>query len=258
MDNIYAMETQTFYDQYWENGLHVRGATWDEKRFKRVMAPLIGRERVLDYGCGIGHYYQKLLSNAVKSWGYAGVDVAPMVVTDLRRKGFDAYTIDSGNGAIDCPDETFDGATCIEVLEHLFDPLQAAKELHRILKPGGVLVATVPNFGYHPWRLMALLRAQVPSEPEDVKKNRFSGVHIRFFSKLMFKRLLRDAGFTDIKIGSFDDSSIWDVTRGMGHIAHVSDFARNHLPGFMHLRFLGDVWPNVCAMRLRAVAYRPA
>ena len=143
------------------------------------------------------------------------------------------------------------------MFEHLFDPLQSARELHRVLKPGGVLLATVPNFGYHPHRLTALLRAQVPSEPEDFRRNRYNGVHIRFFSKLNFKRLLRDAGFVNIAIGSFDDSSIWDVTRCAGPFAAISDFARMHLPAPFHLRFLQDIWPNVFAMRLRALAHKP-
>jgi len=248
------VNAESFYDQYWASGQHVLGPTWDEKRFRRTLGPLIARERVLDYGCGVGYYYQRLLAKAVKS--YAGADVAPMALSDLRQKGFDAYRIDPDKGTIDCPNESFDGPVCSEVLEHLFDPLQAAVELHRVLKPGGVLVATVPNFGYHAWRLMALLRAQVPSEREDPRENRFNGVHIRFFSKLMFKRLLVKAGFADIKIGSYDESSIWDVTFGLGHLACISSFARKFLPAPFHLRFLQAVWPNLCAMRLRAVAYR--
>ena len=248
------MNPESFYDQYWASGLHV-STEWGEKQFRKVLGPLIGRERVLDYGCGLGHAYQRALAGAVKC--YVGADVGPMALADARRKGFDALQIDPEKGTIDSADQAFDGATCIEVLEHLFDPCQSDRELHRVLKPGGVLVATVPNFGYHPWRLMAFLRARVPSEPENPLKNRFNGVHIRYFSKLMFKRLLRDAGFSNITIGSFDQASVWDVTRGLGHLAHISDFARNHFPAPFHLRFLQDVWPNVCAMRLRAVACQP-
>jgi SAM-dependent methyltransferase len=245
------MDAENFYDKYWASGLHV-SPEWDEKRFNRVFAPLIGRERILDYGCGLGHAYQRQLASAVKT--YVGADVGSLAIADLQRKGFPSLKIDPGSGAIASADNAFDGATCVEVFEHLFDPLQSARELCRVLKPGGVLVATVPNFGYHTWRLLALLRAQVPAEPEDPQSNRYNGVHIRFFSKLMLKRLLRDAGFGSVSIGSFDDGTIWDVFKAAGHFGHISQFARDHFPKPLHLVFLQDLWPNVFAMRLRAVA----
>jgi len=213
------MNVEAFYDQYWASGLHV-SPEWEEKTFRRVLGPLIGCGRVLDYGCGLGHAHQKLLAHDVE--GYAGADVGPAALGDLRRKGFGAFQIDPDKGTIDCADGTFDGATCSDVFEHLFDLLQSARELHRVLKPGGILAATVPNFGCRAWRLMALLRAQVPSEPEGPRKNRFNGVHIRFFSVLMFKRLPRDAGFGYITIGSYDDGTVWDVAKCAGPFSAIS------------------------------------
>jgi SAM-dependent methyltransferase len=247
------LNAATFYDRYWASGLHI-SPEWDDKRFRRVLGALIGREKVLDYGCGLGHAYQRRLAETVKC--YVAADVGPMAIADAQSKGFEALKIDPERGAIDAQDSSFDGATCLEVFEHLFDPLQSARELYRVLKPGSVLVATVPNFGYHAWRLLALLRAQVPSEPEDPRHNRFNGVHIRFFSRLTLKRLLEDAGFTRVSIGSFDDASVWDVFWAAGHFGHISNFARTHFPTPLHLRFLQDLWPNVFAYRLRAVAHK--
>jgi SAM-dependent methyltransferase len=247
------MNAEDVYESYWASGRHV-SPEWDDKRFRHVFGPLLGKERVLDYGCGLGHAYQRQLACAVKA--YVGADVAPMALADARRKGFEALAINPDTGSVDATDAAFDGATCIEVFEHLFDPLQAAREIYRLLKPGGVLIATVPNFGYHAWRLQALLRAQVPSEPENPLKNRFNGVHIRFFSKLMLTRLLRAAGFASVRIGSFDDSSVWDASLAAGPFGIISDLARRHLPAILHLRFLQDIWPNVFAYRLRAVAQK--
>jgi ubiquinone/menaquinone biosynthesis C-methylase UbiE len=42
------------------------------------------------------------------------------------------------------PDSSFDAIMCIEVLEHLPDPVSALRELTRLLKPGGTLIVTAP------------------------------------------------------------------------------------------------------------------
>ncbi len=48
------------------------------------------------------------------------------------------------------PDARFDGVFCTEVLEHVNQPFNAISEIMRILKPGGLLVASSPfNFRIH-------------------------------------------------------------------------------------------------------------
>jgi ubiquinone/menaquinone biosynthesis C-methylase UbiE len=41
-------------------------------------------------------------------------------------------------------DNHFDSVMCVEVIEHVPDPLKAIKEIHRVLKVGGTLVLTAP------------------------------------------------------------------------------------------------------------------
>lgn len=48
------------------------------------------------------------------------------------------------------PDERFDAVFCTEVLEHVNQPFMAMAEIYRVLKPGGLLVASSPfNFRIH-------------------------------------------------------------------------------------------------------------
>jgi SAM-dependent methyltransferase len=248
------MDVERLYDQYWASGLHT-WQEWSEAEFQTWLGELASCGSVLDYGCGLGLGYQRRLAKSVGA--YTGADVSELALEDLKRKGFNALKIDPQTSSLDCPSNFFDGAVCSEVFEHLFDPLTAAREIHRVMKPGGVLVATVPNFGYHAYRVLAFLRAQVPAEPENPKENRFNGVHIRFFSRLMFYRLFRSAGFENIIIGSYGTSSVWDVFQFGPPFFHLTAFARDNLPRPFHLGFLAKIWPNVFSHRLRAVVYKP-
>ena len=150
------MDAEESYDEYWKIGQNGFGE-WDKQSFRRLLSPSNGLESVLDYGWSYAGAYRRRLSDAVKT--YVGADVAQTALATVRQGGFSTLRNNPGNRAIDCADNRFDGAACIEVFEHLFDHLQTAGEINRVLKTGGVPVASVPNFGYFAWRLLALLRA---------------------------------------------------------------------------------------------------
>src|ERR1041385_8323670 len=100
------MGTETFYDQdYWTNGKHA-GLEMPEPMFRSVMAPLIGRETVLDYGCGLGYSYQRQLVGSVKK--YIGADVSSMAIKDARNKGLEAVQVDAVNATVPLNSSSFD------------------------------------------------------------------------------------------------------------------------------------------------------
>jgi SAM-dependent methyltransferase len=94
-------------------------------------------KRVLDVGCGLKPYYPFFASAAE----YVGVDVVETPQTDLVGP-IESLPVD---------DDGFDIVLCTQVLEHVDDPAAAVRELHRVTKPGGrVLASTHGVQVFHP------------------------------------------------------------------------------------------------------------
>ena len=69
-------------------------------------------------------------------------------VDKYDKRGFIDYHYDIHN--LGFPDSCFDAVACISVLEHVSNPQEAIKELHRVLKPGGKIWVQLPfHFPYH-------------------------------------------------------------------------------------------------------------
>lgn len=95
----------------------------------RAMKPA---SRVLDVGAGEAPYRELFAEQAYVTLDYA--DTPHSGEVDLR----------GAADAIPAVDGSFDAIVCTQVLEHVPRPLQALHEFHRVLRPGGVLMATVP------------------------------------------------------------------------------------------------------------------
>lgn len=125
---------------------------------------------ILDVGCNVGALIGEL-SRRHPQARLAGVEINATALEVARRNHPSADIRHSGAEAIPFPDASFDVVTCVEVLEHLPEPLRPAafREMRRVLRPGGRLVMTVPHDGWFAWldsnnvrfRLPGLYRAVV-------------------------------------------------------------------------------------------------
>jgi SAM-dependent methyltransferase len=116
-----------------------RSAGEERMRFRKAtaLARVPAGAAVLDIGARDGGL-RAFLPPSVQ---YQGIDIAP----EFARP--DVLIRDISQG-IPFPDRSYDFVFCIEVLEHVPNPFATLAEFHRVLKPGGALILSVPN-PYH-------------------------------------------------------------------------------------------------------------
>jgi SAM-dependent methyltransferase len=134
--------------------------------------------RVLDLGCRYGALTREYAAgNEV-----VGVDVDREALAQAAEElGIETHWADVED-ALPFPDESFDVVVAGELLEHLRHPERTVAEAGRVLRPGGTLVGSVPNFFRLKNRLQFLL-GRTPDFWDDP-------THLRFFSVAELRALL--------------------------------------------------------------------
>lgn len=114
---------------------------WETQRVKFLRA-LQPAGRFLDVGCGAG---ELLADMAVQGYEVYGTEVSPAVFEAIPPALHDRVTIGE---LADChfPDTSFDLIMLSDVLEHTYNPRQMLQVVARILRPGGNIIISVPNW----------------------------------------------------------------------------------------------------------------
>jgi len=196
-------------DTYKENEIYAEFLSqWDIHFYSKYIDALAGAvplkkeqsvpasaSRILDVGCGVGQVVLKL-----KERGYSahGVDVSLANIARASSHSPECVVYDGRH--LPFADEFFDSAGALNVLEHVEEPEDFLKELVRVIRPGGRLVISSPNFlrvigfrDYHPrmrgiankmrnWKSLSKIRREIKEHPESVRFERMPPIVKEVFS----------------------------------------------------------------------------
>jgi len=145
---------------------------------------------VLEIGCGEGETGLELKRQG-KAREVAGIELVPEAAKEAAKKLDKVISGDIEKIDIPFPEEYFDYIIAGDVLEHLYDPWECLKKLRKYLKPGGRVVASIPNIAH--WRVLKDLIFR--DKWEYVQAGTLDRTHLRFFTKKGIKELFEKGGF---------------------------------------------------------------
>jgi len=165
--------------------------------------------------------------------GYAPGSLADKLsdYKNIKRYGIDIHSRQAGKGLIfikhDCnaglPDlgRLFDVVFAGEVIEHIFDDRNFLKQLYAALKPGGVLVLTVPNL-FFLFNRLTFAFGKMP-------RFAYLAAHYHFYDKKTITQMVRDCGFSVLRVAS---SHILISTRRNKIIGRICEFLADIFPSW--------------------------
>jgi len=151
---------------------------------QQILSKLLPQNGVLlDVGCWNGSFSQYL--QGIK---YIGVDINLQALKKAKEKRIDVIL--TSCDFLPFKNESFDACSMIEVIEHLYFPSRAVKEVYRILRSNGNLILSTPNLVNFIDRVNIFLGKEV-----GINGIGWEHQHIRFFTWKMLNDFLRKHGF---------------------------------------------------------------
>ncbi len=131
----------------------------DNPLHQRLLTPYLKASawiggHLLEVGCGEGRGIEHLM---LKGTSYTAIDKIQDAIQSLQKQYPQGTFVASHLPPLPFADQQFDSVVSFQVIEHIENDLHFLKEIHRVLKPGGVVLLTTPNrklsLSRNPWHI---------------------------------------------------------------------------------------------------------
>lgn len=131
--------------------------TWESRKvglYKKYIGE--GPRKVLDVGCGDGRLLKLLKEFGYSEWKLVGLELDDEAVSLCQKNGFEAHSTRIEDFANEESQASkYDAVIMLQSIEHVEDPADTCEKVHRLLKPGGILIIETPNLGGLDYRLFS-------------------------------------------------------------------------------------------------------
>lgn len=147
-----------------------------------------GCTRILDVGCASGQFGRALKANRnIEVWGVEPIEMAAREAEENLDRVICGYFDEQAN----LPIAYFDAVIFNDSLEHFPDEYPPLRLAQTLLKPGGVVIVSLPNFRY----LENIKHILFEKDFEYRDAGILDRTHLRFFTRKSMQRLFENAGF---------------------------------------------------------------
>lgn len=191
-----------------------------EKRYLKLLEEFESFRKtgkLLDIGCGFGFFLETAKQ---KNWDVTGIEITDDAVKACTLKGLRMH-----HGTLEIAhfqDEMFDVIVMIETIEHITEIDNLIREIYRILRPGGLVYLSTPNFN-------AINRYRLKDQYDVIQYP----LHLSYFTPKTLTRFFEMNGFKTERITSTGISKTrYKTSTGQSNQEYVSETSDDEMLRF--------------------------
>jgi len=163
---------------------------------------------LLDVGCGLGHFTAKF----ARTHDAVGIDLSSHALSFAGTRYQEPEFVCADALTLPFRAPSFDVVVCNNIVEHVDSPGNLLRECHRVLKRGGFLIVSTPNW----MRLQNRLLVVLGREPTRVHPS-----HVKEFTFSEMKGLITATGFEVLDGLSWPEYPAMTMRKGVRHLANA-------------------------------------